>query len=242
MLDTRPAGLWHRGGKLLTAFITRLPSQCAVCHAWPAERVCENCRAQFAPQLARCSTCACQVHGGVAQCGECLLHPPPFDACLAAVDYGYPWAKLLAQFKFHGDAGWAGALAALMRRIPGAHATLQQADWVLPVPLAPARLRQRGYNQALLLARHLGEGRVHPHLLLRTREAEAQSQLTRAQRLRNLRGAFVLNPLEAAQLAGRRVVLIDDVMTTGATLHAAATPLRQAGAAHVCAIVLARTP
>ena len=242
MLDARPAGIWHRGRKLLTRLFDRLPSQCAVCHAWPAERVCPDCRARFAPALARCRTCASVVPGGVTQCGACLLHPPPLDACLAAVDYGYPWAQLLAQFKFQGDAGWAGALAALMCGIPGAHTTLQQADWVLPVPLAPARLRQRGYNQALLLARHLGTGRVHPQLLLRTREAEAQSHLTRAERLRNLRGAFVLDPFAAPQLAGRRVLLVDDVMTTGATLHAAAAPLRNAGAAQVSAIVLARTP
>lgn len=179
---------------------------------------------------------------GLAQCGECLRHPPPLDACLAAVSYGFPWAQLLAQFKFHADPGWAATLAGLMREAPGAAAALAEADLVLPVPLSRERLRQRGYNQALLLARQLGATRVHADLLLRTRDAEAQSHLTRAERLRNLRGAFMLDPLQAPQVAGRRVLLVDDVMTTGATLHAAAAPLREAGAAHVAALVLARTP
>lgn len=245
MLFTRPAGTsqrWRQGLHALAQLAARLPSQCAVCHAWPARRVCDACRAQFAQPLARCATCARSVPAGVAHCGDCLRHPPPLDACLAAVSYGFPWAGVLAQFKFQADPGWAGALAGLMRHTPGAHELLAQADWVLPVPLSPERLRQRGYNQALLLARRLGSPRVHAHLLLRTRDAEAQSHLTRAQRLRNLRGAFMLEPLQAAQATGRRVVLVDDVMTTGATLHAAAAPLREAGALHIGALVLARTP
>jgi len=242
MPDTRSAGIWRQGLQALSALANRLPSQCAICHAWPAQRVCDACRAQFAPRLARCATCACTVPQGVAQCGQCLLHPPPLDACLAAVSYGYPWAHLLAQFKFHADPGWAAALAGLMHQIPGAQAALAQADLVLPVPLSPGRLRQRGYNQALLLARRLDGSRVHAQMLLRTRDAEAQSHLTRAERLRNLRGAFALDPLQARQVAGRRVLLVDDVMTTGATLHAAAAPLREAGARHITAMVLARTP
>lgn len=245
MADTRPAGIsqhWRRGLHALAGLAAGLPSQCAVCHAWPARRLCDACRAQFARPGARCSTCAAVVPDGVAQCGECLRHPPPLDACLAAVSYGFPWAHLLAQFKFQADPGWAAALAGLMRQAPGAQAAIAQADLVLPVPLSRERLRQRGYNQALLLARRLGSPHVHPHLLLRTRDAEAQSHLTRAQRLRNLRGAFMLDPLLAARASGRRVLLVDDVMTTGATLHAAAAPLREAGARHVAAIVLARTP
>ncbi|WP_288011178.1 ComF family protein [Diaphorobacter sp.] len=219
-----------------------VPSRCAVCHAWPARPVCDACRMQFAPPLSRCATCARLLPRGVAQCGDCLRHPPPLDACVAAVSYAFPWADLLAQFKFHAEPGWAGALAQLMARAPGAQAALAQADLVLPVPLSPERLRQRGYNQALLLARALGHPQVHARMLLRVRDTEAQSHLARAERLRNLRGAFVPDPLRAAQLAGKRVLLVDDVMTTGATLHAAAAPLRDAGALQVCALVLARTP
>ena len=241
MLDTRPAGIWRRGLATLAALGARLPSQCAVCHAWPAQRLCAACCARFAPRLARCATCACVVHGGVAQCGQCLLHPPPLDACLAAVDYGYPWSQLLAQFKFQDDPGWATALAALMRQTPGAQELLEQADWVLPVPLAPGRLRHRGYNQALLLARHFAPRKTDATLLLRTRHTPAQSELTRAERLRNVRGAFAVEPLRAHELRDRRVVLVDDVMTSGASLHAASLALRQAGAAHITALVFART-
>jgi predicted amidophosphoribosyltransferase len=109
------------------------------------------------------------------------------------------------------------------------------------MPMAPARLRERGFNQALELARRLAPAKTDAALLLRTRETPAQSGLARAERLGNLRGAFAVEPLRAHELQGRRVVLVDDVMTSGASLFAAAAALRLAGAAHVTALVFART-
>lgn len=170
-----------------------------------------------------------------------MLNPPLFDACLAAVDYAYPWAGALADFKFKGDPGWAGTLATLMRSTPGVESALQSADVVLPVPLSTDRLRERGYNQSALLAQQLARPKADALTLLRVHATKAQSGLPRAQRLRNLRGAFAVEPARAAALRGRRVVLVDDVMTTGATLHAATEALHQAGVAHVIAVVLART-
>ncbi len=157
------------------------------------------------------------------------------------MDYGYPWAGLLAEFKFKNDPGWAATLGAHLMAAPGVMAAVAQADWLLPIPLSNERLRERGFNQSLLLARQLDRQRTRADWLLRLRATEAQSSLTRAQRLRNLRGAFALEPLAAAQVAGQRVVLLDDVMTTGATLQMAATVLRQAGVAHITGLVLART-
>lgn len=178
---------------------------------------------------------------GTAHCGECLRQPPPLDICLACCDYAWPWAGQIGQFKFRGEAGWAAPMATLMRSTPWVEPTLDQADTVLPMPLAPLRLRERGFNQALELARRLAPAKVNARLLLRTRETSAQSGLPRARRLSNLQGAFALEPARAHELHGRHVVLVDDVMTSGASLFTAAQVLREAGAAHVAAIVFART-
>ena len=219
----------------------RLPSQCAVCHAWPSLRICNACVARFAQPAPRCQRCALRVPDGVTVCGACTLHPPLWDACIAAVDYAYPWADMLAEFKFRGDPGWAGTLALLIHSTPWVAPALEAADRVLPVPLSPERLRARGFNQSALLARQLAGPKADGLSLLRLHAAEAQSGLPRAQRLRNLRGTFAVEPARAAALRGQRVVLVDDVMTTGATLHAATEALREAGVGHVTALVLART-
>lgn len=225
----------------LHALAARMPSQCAVCRAWPAQRVCDVCAARFAQPRARCETCALPLASGTRRCGACLRHPPALAACVAAVDYDYPWAGLLAEFKFQGDPGWAATLATLLRSTPWAEPLLEAAHLVLPVPLSRQRLRERGFNQSLLLARHLAPRKTDPGLLLRLRDTAAQSGLSRAQRLRNLQGVFAVEPLRSAQVLDRHIVLVDDVMTTGATLDAAAMALRHAGAQHVAALVVART-
>jgi ComF family protein len=148
---------------------------------------------------------------------------------------------LIARYKFQQQAGWAEPLATLMLSTPWAEDTLDAADWVLPIPLSAQRLSERGFNQAWLLARQLSPHKADAHLLLRTRDTPSQRTLPRAERLANLVGAFAVEPLRAAQLRGKKVVLIDDVMTSGASLHTAARVLRQAGAAQVSALVLART-
>ena len=231
------------GNSVLRALQRLLPSQCAVCHGWPAARICMACVGRFASLRHRCRTCAMPVAEGVSQCGDCLLHPPALDACGAALDYRYPWAELIAQFKFTPcDPGWAAHLGQLMRRAPLASPFIHEADLVLPIPLSRERLAERGFNQALLLARRLGATeKICTDLLLRVLHTPAQSQLTRTQRLRNLRDSFAIDPLKTAEIKGRCVLLVDDVMTTGATLQTAALRLKQAGAAEVRALVLART-
>lgn len=227
----------------LSRWHERLPGRCAVCASWPARPVCDACVARFAAPVPRCRTCAIALPGNVDRCGECLRHPPPLDACLACCDYAWPWPGQIGRFKFRGEAGWAAPLATLMRSTPWVEPTLEQADLVLPMPLSRERLKTRGFNQALELARRLAPaGRLDARLLLRTRDTAPQSGLPRARRLSNLRGAFALEPMRAASaVRGRRVVLVDDVMTSGASLFAAAQVLRDAGAAHVAGIVFART-
>lgn len=228
-----------------TAWLQKLvkaaPSRCAICGAWPASALCPACIARFAAPQPRCRRCALPVPPGVAVCGGCLRETPPLDACYAAVSYGYPWAGLVARFKFQGEPGWADSLAALMRAAPEVQRELAQADLVLPMPLAAPRLAERGFNQALQLARQLAPAKTETRLLLRVRHTGAQSALDKAARQANVQGAFGVEPLRHGELKGKAVLLVDDVMTSGASLHAAALAVREAGAARVSAVVLART-
>lgn len=226
---------WIEG---LAAFV---PGQCAVCHAWPAQPVCDSCVARFAQPRLRCGRCALPLPAPAGECGRCLREPPPVDACHAAVSYDYPWSSLIAQFKFNGQAGWARSFAMLMRSAPWVEPALDRADLVVPMPLSAQRLAERGFNQALQLARCLAPNKTRSSLLLRLRHTAAQTMLDRQDRLGNVKGAFAVEPDRMSLLRGVHVVLVDDVMTSGASLFTAAAVLRQAGAAHVTGLVLART-
>ncbi|MEO8856685.1 MAG: ComF family protein [Burkholderiaceae bacterium] len=159
---------------------------------------------------------------------------------MAAVAYEYPWSGLIVEFKFGQRPGWAASLAMLLRSAPWVEPALEDAHMVLPMPLSPARMRERGFNQALELARHLAPTKIRNGLLLRMRDTPPQSALKRSERLRNVEHAFAVEPLRAGELADASVVLVDDVMTSGASLHAAARTVRAAGARHITGIVLAR--
>lgn len=227
--------------KLIAKAIAGWPSQCRVCHGWPAQPVCESCVAQFGQPRPRCRCCAMPLPPGLARCGACLKQPPPLDACLAAVDYAYPWSGLIGDFKFRELPALARTFATLLRAAPWVEPALEQADWLVPIPLSARRLAERGYNQALLLARQLDASKTRADLLLRIQDTPLQHSLRRAERLHALDRAFAADARLADQIRGRRVVLIDDVMTTGASLHAGARVLRAAGAAHITGLVIART-
>ncbi len=171
------------------------------------------------------------------------LHPdpPPLDACLAALPYAYPWSTLVADFKFQQHPGWARSFAALLRAAPWVEPALEATDLLIPMPLSKERLRERGYNQAHVLACALDAAKVAHGVLLRVRDTPPQRTLPRSERLRAVQDAFAIDPLQIHRVKGKRVVLLDDVMTSGASLHAAARVLRGAGAAHTTALVLART-
>lgn len=174
-------------------------------------------------------------------CRQCADGPSPLDACVAAVSYTFPWSDCLAQFKFQADPGLARALAHLMRHAPWVEPALEKAAWVLPMPLSPTRLRERGFNQALELARHLAPLKTDAHTLLRLGDGAHQVGASRQERLDHVHGAFWVAPDRIAKLRGQAVVLLDDVMTTGASMYEAARALRAAGAAHITGLVLART-
>jgi ComF family protein len=183
------------------------------------------------------------------RCGTCLgeRHAPFLDVCLAALDYAYPWDQLIARFKFRGEPALAQPLAALMLAQPQVISLLQEAHFLMPIPVSITRLAERGYNQAWELckaltaqvgvtcATGLSDG------LVRIGQAPDQHNLPADLRIKNVKGAFAVQPVHVPHLRGRHVLLVDDVSTTGATLRAAAIALRQAGVHQVSALVLART-
>ena len=226
-----------------------VPSECAVCRQWQTDAVCQACTQRFSAPCFRCRTCALALVSDLQQCGECIKNPPPLDTCLAAVSYEFPWSNLVAEFKFHDMTAWSRFMGARMRQVAGLTQLLQAADAIVPMPLSRERLAQRGYNQSLLLAQMLAQGParallatpIWPNTLLRMQDTPPQSAQNRAQRLRNLEGTLVVDPLQTASVQGQNMLLVDDVMTTGASLYTAANALLAAGAAQVSAVVFART-
>jgi ComF family protein len=171
-------------------------------------------------------------------CGECLRTPPSFDDVVTAFDYRFPIDRLVQRFKFSADLAAGAYLGeALARTVVAVPAP----DLVLASPASAARLRERGFNPALVLARHV-KARLGVALdargLSKVRHTPPQSGLDRAGRRRNLRGAFSVR----RRLDGLHVAVVDDVMTTGATLSALAAVLKDGGAARVSGWVVARTP
>ncbi len=180
----------------------------------------------------------------MAVCGTCLGTPPAFDEALACVDYGAPWSRLITRFKFHEGLDLGPVFAdAITTTTLARDAALP--ELLLPVPLADRRLRERGYNQAWQLTRRIAarlELRADPSLLMRLRETTHQLALPPAARAGNVRGAFAVEPRRRGEIAGRRIAVVDDVMTTGSTAEEIARVLKQAGAASVGIWVFARTP
>lgn len=225
---------------------------CLVCQRWQNHTLCEDCIHTFAQPKLRCRRCALPLlptdqalHASATHtvcCDDCVDTPPPLDACIAAVDYDFPWSACLTRFKFNQDVGLAPALARLMRHTPWAEPAIDAADRIMPMPLSAERLQERGFHQTLELARHLDARKLDHHSLQRLDTAQHQVGADREQRWQQAQDSFWVQPDALAQLAGLRVVLIDDVMTTGATLYAAAQTLRRAGVVHLTALVLARTP
>ncbi len=217
-----------------------LPPRCLICRESGAYGLdlCLNCTQSLPWNHAACVRCGLPLPVP-GECGACLTDPPPVTSTTAVFVYGFPLDRLVPRFKFHQDLA-AGRLLAEMAAGPLGKAP--RPDALIPIPLHAHRLRERGYDQALELARPLARTLslpLHADRLVRHRATAAQSELHADARKRNVARAF---GIAGTALLPAHVALLDDVMTTGATLHAAARTLHAAGVRRVDAWVIARVP
>jgi ComF family protein len=228
-----------------------LPADCMSCaQALGMDRTpyfCDACWGGITPISGpRCSCCDQPFASTVAvswtpthRCQHCLVRPPAYDRAWTLYPYIPPLQDAICAFKYRNVFDLAKPLASLMiRALPEE----LEADVIVPVPLHPSRLRTREFNQSLLIADRVARSLMRPVAatdFVRTVATDPQTSLTRQKRLRNLRQAFAVR--HAKPFAERRVLLIDDVFTTGTTLNECAKALRSAGAVSVSALTLART-
>ncbi|CAO3441608.1 Competence protein F homolog, phosphoribosyltransferase domain; protein YhgH required for utilization of DNA as sole source of carbon and energy [Azospirillum argentinense] len=226
---------------------TLLPPRCLCCGGAVDRQggLCAPCWSGLTfiapPACACCGTPFDFALEGEPLCGACIAEPPLFARARAVLAYDDGSRPLVLGFK-HGDRIHAAAAYGAWMARAGAE-LLADADLLAPVPLHRLRLFRRRYNQAALLAQAAGRqaGRpVIPDLLVRRRSTPSQGGLDRSGRRRNVQGAFAVRPGLEARVAGKRIVLVDDVLTTGATLSECARVLRRAGAERVDALTLAR--
>lgn len=207
--------------------------------------LCQPCRDDLPVNRWHCRCCALPLAFPSAEllCGDCLKHPPPYNSALVPWRYQYPLDGMIARYKYSGQRKFARPLLADLADIAHqalASGRLVRPDALIPAPMRPGRRRQRGFNQAQDIAESLGRQLEIPVLsgaVRRVRQVRSQRELNREARLANLRGVF-----EVVSEVPERVAIVDDVVTTGATVRVLASVLREAGVREIQVWALARTP
>ncbi len=219
----------------ITRFFFR--KRCLLCGAASDGNMCPSCLGSL-PQLPLhlCKVCALPAAESLV-CGKCLANPPAFDRTIASLSYAFPVDALVHSLKYQRNLSIAPVLADLLvTRIDG----IALPDFIVPMPLHSARVRERGFNQTLEIARRVAKVTgiaLLPAACRRIKNTPSQTGLPWKEREQNIKGAFMCE----ADLAGKRIAILDDVMTTGATLNELAKILRKSGATHVDGWVVART-
>lgn len=224
------------------------PPRCPSCRAYVTGdgNFCSTCFSQLrmidAPLCACCGIPFVVAVEAETRCPSCLDTPPDFDVARAALVYDGISAPLVTSLKFHDQ--WAGLTRYTQMMLRLGRPLLEGADMLIPVPLHWRRLIRRRFNQAALLAYSISDQMGVPcrvDMLARVHYTKPQMRLSRAERLNNVKRAFAVVPEAEALLAGKTVILVDDVVTTGATANACAIALKKAGAREVRVLALART-
>jgi ComF family protein len=236
----RPVGSVARLQSAMDSILQALlPAPCVFCGAGRAHHgVCAGCLRDLPGRgRPRCPVCAIDMET-TELCGGCLRRRPAFDHVRAACSYAFPVDAAIQRLKYSPDPTLIAPLAALLADVAAAE---PRPDLLVPMPASRARLRSRGFNQAAELARMSARRhglKLGLDAVARAKDGLPQASLPWDERARNVRGAFAC----ATDLSGLRVTIVDDVMTTGATLEELARTLKRAGAREVTAWVLARTP
>lgn len=224
-----------------------LPPRCIACgvQVQEAHNVCGVCwkELEFISDP-RCGSCGFPLEEGAktgSMCGYCIQHTPPYDAGISILAYNNISKKLISEFKYadrqHGLPRFVQWMSSFGRPV------LESADIIAPVPMHWRRMLARSFNQSALLASAIAKKHkisYQPQLLRRVKHIPPQASLTRKQRLKNIKGAFILNARYKGRLKDKHIVLIDDVITTGATMKECAKALKKSGAAKVSFLTLAR--
>lgn len=224
-----------------------LPSFCLACEkplgSAPDLLFCPDCLEKIlwiqSPLCPCCGRVYLVAPGGDHHCGACLASPKHFSRARALFLYEEPLKKVIHRFKYQGKTACLKSFARFADNLPHL-AEVAGADLIMPVPLHPTRLRERGFNQALLLARALfpKDRRIVTSLLVRCRPTKPQTSFNGAARRTNLKNSFAV--LKPHLLTGKRILLVDDVFTTGTTVNECARVLKKAGAVEVMVLTLAR--
>lgn len=218
-----------------------LRGTCILCgeHTNRITDLCKACQRSLPWIEHHCRYCGEPLSGESDICMACIQNRPSFSSSFVPLVYQYPIDGLIQQYKNHARLSYGCVLGELMVDYLAPHQTRLSDTIVVPVALHPSKFRQRGFNQAMMLAETVAEslGNTVVNALIRTRATNEQKRLDQKQRRRNMRGAFIARPLN-----GERILLVDDVVTTGATVEAATQALIGAGASEVIITAVAKTP